>query len=291
MNNNTDNNGREVIQAARSYKLSEEEKPKEEVVEEVVEKPVEPEVKIQVVTKKSPFGKILLFLLILLGIYTFYSTYNYNNTIELMKRNTSPISTIGEEKELDINSSVVLDLYNKVKTNIREDMAETELNSSMKFYLAFRQIPSTELFESDCDGFDSSYMTPYTCPSNFKPNAFKKESIKIQYEKLFGEDSNFTYQNIQIGRNCTGGYEYIESRGEYVQGYCGEAIASTIKTTKELVSAKSYESFIILKENVKYISTDGATLPENLKSGTYIYTFKLDNNYNYIYVSKELEEV
>ena len=31
-------------------------------------------------------------------------------------------------------------------------------------------------------------------------------------------------------------------------------------------------------------------LPDYLKSGTYYYTFRLDMNYNYILVSKEIEQ-
>ena len=42
-------------------------------------------------------------------------------------------------------------------------------------------------------------------------------------------------------------------------------------------------------ENVKYYGSEGQKLPEKLVSGTYIYTFKLDTNYNYVYKSKELK--
>ena len=44
-----------------------------------------------------------------------------------------------------------------------------------------------------------------------------------------------------------------------------------------------------LREEVKYYTVEGIDVPEKLKSGTYVYTFKLDTNYNYVYISKTLQ--
>lgn len=287
MNDNTtnsiNNSGREEIAAVRTYKLSPEEKPKEVKQEEVIVEEKKPEVQIKYIYRKSLFGRIFLFLLIALGIYTFYSNYKYNQVINSMNKNYSPVSTIGDYKNLDINSTFVKDLYNKVKTSVREDIAEYELNDSMKLYLAYRAIPNTSFFKTDCTGFDDALMVPYTCPYGFEPNAFKEETLKIEYEKLFGEGS-YKSGNIQIGKNCVGGYEYIASKGEYVQGSCNSNQAVIIKANKELKEAISYESTIYLKEDVKYISE--GTLPGKLENGTYVYVFKLDNNYNYNYITK-----
>ena len=54
--------------------------------------------------------------------------------------------------------------------------------------------------------------------------------------------------------------------------------------------ALSRESTITLYERVKYLGSEGQKLPEKLISGTYKYTFKLDTNYNYVLISKELEK-
>ena len=161
----------------------------------------------------------------------------------------------------------------------------------MKLYLAYRQIPQGSLFKSTCASFDPSAMVPYTCNDiEFEPFVFKKEDLKIEYEKLFGEDSGFTYGNIQIGKSCIGGFEYIESRGEYVQGTCKESTTTTYRAKKELVKATSKQSTIYLRETVRYTSSEGQSLPSHLKNGTYVYVFKLDKNYNYNYVNKYLEE-
>lgn len=294
---------KEEIKAAKVYKLSPEnapkeipkteekpwEKKKEKPSEEEQPKEVEQPKVIYKQKKHSILTFFLLVIVILMAAYIGYSYYNYNLTINRYNSLYSPVSTTGNEKNLDINSPFVQNLYNNVKTNIREDIAESELNMSMRLYLAYRNIPHTKIYDSNCDGFDNSAMIPYTCSDSIIPKAFKKEDLLIEYQKLFGENLDFSYQNIQIGKNCIGGYQYIPSRNEYVQGYCTSNITTTAKVTKKLLSATSKESTITLKEEVKYVSSEGQFLPEYLKSGTYNYIFKLDRNYNYIYVNKYLE--
>lgn len=242
-------------------------------------------------TKKKHTG-LILYLLTIAGFcfYTYY-TYDLNEKkIAKMQEECSPVSTSGEIKELPLDSTIVQDLYSKVGTNIKEDAAETELNESLKMYLAYRQISNDKIYESNCNQFDDTLMPSYICEDNneFTPTAFKEETLKVEYKKLFGENSNFQNSNIQLNKKCIGGYQYISSRGEYVQGYCGQVPTVAYQVTKNLFKATSQESTIVLYEKVKYIGSEGQKLPDNLISGTYKYTFKLDNNYNYIYVSKEL---
>ena len=293
--NNTINSGKEQIQAARSYKLSPEDKPQEPVKQEVKKEDNKEEIPTSIKKqkkKKNMLARFFFLVILMLGAYTAYSIYNYTNIIKQLNSSYSPVSTISEAKELDLNSTIVQDLYSKVKTNIREDIAETELNNSLKLYLAYRQIGISKFYESNCNSFNNAEMTPFTCnvSNNFVPLAFKVESLRIEYKKLFGETSTFLPENIQIGRNCIGGYQYIESRDEYVQGTCSEQITTTYKVEKTLKEATSKQSTITLKEDVKYAASEGQILPPNLKSGTYVYVFKLDNNYNYAYIAKYLEQ-
>lgn len=293
--NNTIHSGKEQIQAARSYKLSPEDKPQEPVKQEVKKEDNKEEIPTSIKKqkkKKNMLARFFFLVILMLGAYTAYSIYNYTNIIKQLNSSYSPVSTISEAKELDLNSTIVQDLYSKVKTNIREDIAETELNNSLKLYLAYRQIGISKFYESNCNSFNNAEMTPFTCnvSNNFLPLAFKVESLRIEYKKLFGETSTFLPENIQIGRNCIGGYQYIESRDEYVQGTCSEQITTTYKVEKTLKEATSKQSTITLKEDVKYAASEGQILPPNLKSGTYVYIFKLDNNYNYAYIAKYLEQ-
>ena len=182
------------------------------------------------------------------------------------------------------------DLYGKISTNIREDVGSVELNDQLKLYLAFRQIANSDLYDSNCNKFSGTSMEPFTCEktATFVPKAFKEDILMIEVKKLFGEDTNIEHQNVQLGNTCIGGYQYIKERGEYVQGQCQSTGATLYRVEKELISATSTESTIVLTEKVKYYGTESLNLPSRLVSGTYKHIFKLDMNYNYIYISKEL---
>lgn len=242
--------------------------------------------------KEKPIVTILL-LVVIAGLLFFisYLYSNHQNEIAKLKYECTPISTSGIEKELNLDSTIVQDLYSKVKTNIREDLANSELNDEMKLYLAYRQMPTEKIYESNCNLYNNAKMEPYTCKETleFTPLAFKEENLTLEVKKLFGESTNLQHDDIQLGISCIGGYQYIAERGEYVQGKCPQIENVVFRADKKLIKATSQESTITLYESVKYSATSGKELPEKLVSGTYKYTFRLDMNYNYIYVNKELE--
>ena len=243
--------------------------------------------------EKKPKNKlaILLFLVVLLLVGAVCGLWFYHQQqMSLMRFKCTPVSTSGETKELDLDSTIVKDLYGKISTNIREDVGSVELNDQLKLYLAFRQIANSDLYDSNCNKFSGTSMEPFTCEktATFVPKAFKEDVLTVEVKKLFGEDTNIEHQNVQLGNTCIGGYQYIKERGEYVQGQCGSTGATLYRVEKELVSATSTESTIVLTEKVKYYGAESLKLPDRLVSGTYKYTFRLDMNYNYIYISKEL---
>ena len=240
--------------------------------------------------KKFSLTPILLFLLVALGAFLFYTIKSDNQKLSQMKYNCTPVSTTNEEKELDIKSTIVQNLYSKVSTNIREDLAQPEMNDEMKLYLAYRQILETDKYDSNCNLFNTS-MTPYTCTqtASWNPKAFKEDLLQLKLKELFGENTNIPLRNIQLGNTCVVGYQYIKERGEFVEGQCNQKTATSFKANKELVKATTTRNTIILTEEVKYQETEGLTLPEYLKSGTYKYVFRLDMNYNYVLVSKTYE--
>lgn len=242
--------------------------------------------------KKRNKLAIFLFLIILgLGAYIAFSYQKNQMLFSKMRADCTPVSTTQGEKELDLNSTIVKDLYSKVATNIREDLVTVNLDETMKRYLAYRQIPHKKIYDSNCNLFNNTNMEPYVCAENttFMPKAFKEDTLNVEIKKLFGEQTTLPKANVQLGKTCIAGYQYIAARGEYVEGYCKEEPTTQYRATKKLIKATSRQSTIILKEAVKYHGADKLSLPEHLRSGTYIYTFKLDTNYNYIYISKELE--
>lgn len=244
--------------------------------------------------KKNTLTKILLFIVIVLIGVIGFMTYSHKMTVLRLNEECTPVSTEKEAKNLELDSTIVKDLYSKVKTSLKEDLAEFEMNDQMKIYLAFRQIPESKFYESNCNLFSSTAMEPYKCVENttVSPLAFKEEDLKLEIKKLFGEKTEITLQNVQLGNKvCLGGYQYIAERGEFVQGNeCTLQNATTFKMDKKLVKAESKKSIITLYEDVKYYNAEGVDLPEKLKSGTYVYTFKLDTNYNYVYQSKVLQQ-
>lgn len=233
---------------------------------------------------------ILLLIIIVLVIFNFFNTKNYKTKLANLNYNCSPI-TSKEKFELDTNSTLIKDLYSKVYTNIREDIAQPEFNDNMRIYLAYRQILESEKYDSNCNNFSNLSMEPYKCEvsTTFKPKAFKQETMIQAIKKLYGENTEIPLSNIKLGNSCIGGYQYIASRGEFVQGFCNQQTATSYRATKKLISATSTKNTIILKEEVKYHENEGMSLPSYLKSGTYYYTFRLDTNYNYVLVKKTYE--
>lgn len=241
--------------------------------------------------KGFSFTPFLLILIMFLGGYIYYQSTSQQKLFENMKYNCTPITASKETIDLDLNSTIVQDLYSKVVTNIREDIAQPEFNDEMKLYLAYRQILDSEKYDSNCNLFSNVSMEPFTCEvsTNFVPKAFKEETMRLAIKKLYGEDSTLTLKNIQLGTSCIGGYQYVAARGEFVQGYCNQYVATSYKVTKNLVSATSTRNVIVLKEEVKYHENEKLSLPDYLKSGYYYYTFRLDMNYHYVLVSKTYE--
>ena len=229
----------------------------------------------------------LIIILVLVGVIV-YQYLDKQQTLKQAQYNNIVTSTDGKEIELDLNSTIVQDLYDKVKTTVKEDIANPNFDDEMKRYLAFRQLSANDLYESNCNLFDQTGMFFYACnEQSDKPLAFKEESLQREIKTLFGENTNLVNANIQLGRHCLGGYEYIEARGEYVQGKCTKHSASTTTAKKTLIKATKKDNEIKLEEETRYVAADNSEMPGNLKSGIYTYTFRLDTNLNYAYVSKD----
>ena len=107
---------------------------------------------------------------------------------------------------------------------------------------------------------------------------------------MYGENTPMPNNNIRLTNLCIGGYQYIPEREEYVEGYCKQSTAVSVRADKKLISAISYNKTIILTEEVRYYTQENMAIPKYLKNGTYKYLFRLDTNYNYVFVSKTYEQ-
>jgi len=240
------------------------------------------------------FFKILVVLaVIVLAGYIVYTNRSYQAQINNLKFACTPVTTNTKEEQLPLDSTLVQSLYAKVKTTIKEDYAHTEWDNKMKLYLAYRQIPVNEKYPSNCNMFNATQMEPFICEVSptFVPQAFKVETLELEFKKLFGEETPFQLDDVKLDRGCVGGYQYIPERQEFVQGTCPQQSVTPIKVDKKLKEARSYRNTIILVEDVKYTGSDKTEIPSYLKNGTYFYTFRLDMNYNFVFVSKTYEDL
>ena len=197
--------------------------------------------------KKFNLSLILLIVLLVLVGYILYSSTIHKKQIQQLNFNCTPVTSYKEEKELDVDSTLVQSLYKKVATSIREDVAQPEWNDNMKLYLAYRQILDSDKYDTNCNMFDDASMEPYTCEvsTTFIPKGFKQEVLILEWKKLFGEDTPITLTNIKLENSCVGGYQYIKEREEFVQGYCAQPTATSYKVTKKLTKAVTYRNTII----------------------------------------------
>lgn len=241
--------------------------------------------------KKINLNHILLIIIFILLLIMLILLKKFNVEIDNIKYNCTPINASSKMEELDINSTLVKDLYSKVSTNIREDLAQPEFNDNLRLYLAYRQILESDKYDSNCNLFSTLAMEPYKCEvsTEFRPKAFKEETMNMAIKKLFGENTVIPFSNVRLGNSCIGGYEYIPERGEFVQGFCSQQSSTSYRVTKKLVKASSKKNTIILEEEVKYHENEGISLPDYLKSGNYNYIFRLDSNFNYVLVDKKYE--
>lgn len=257
-----------------------------------VQQPVQPQpVQTEKKKKKLNISVILLVIILLLVGYIVFINKNYTQTINNIKYNCTPIKE-GKETKLDVNSTFVKELYSKVQTSVKEDVANPEFDDNLKLYLAYRQIKEKDKYDSNCNLFNRNSMEPFTCEvsTKFVPKAFKEETIQHEIKKLFGDQTNIPLKNIQLGQTCIVGYQYIKERGEFVEGYCKGQNANLYKAEKQIIKAVSTNTTVTLTEEVKYKSSEKKDLPSYLKSGTYTYVFRLDMNYNYVVISKTYNE-
>ena len=246
----------------------------------------------EIIKKPNVLARLFFITSIILIAYIVYTNSVHKNQIAQITQNYSPVST-KEKTELDLERNIVKTLYSKVKTNVLEDYLMPTLTEDTKRYLAFRQLNNIEMIDdSNCNKFDNYAMPGYTCGTSkdFSPKAFHKDDLEKEYKNLFGKNASFYHKSIQPGEVCYIGYQYIEARDQYVEGECDQLFTTKYTAKKELEKATTEDSTIKIYEKVRYYSEKGINLPDTLKNGTYIYTFKLDPDYNYIYVSKELED-
>ena len=152
-----------------------------------------------IVYKKVRNNATVFLLLVIACLFgaCYYFNKEKNDTINYYKNIYSPINT-KEEVKLEVNSTLVLSLYNRVSTSVLEDIANPNFDDNLKRYLAYRNLSTDVIYSSNCNLFNVGSMKYFTCnDKSYVPNAFKEESsendfVLNNYEiaELFGQEEN-----------------------------------------------------------------------------------------------------
>ena len=266
---------------------------------------------------------IILLVIVILGLVG-YICYDKGvilktNTKEVEDKNVKKDSNEEKEENLDINSRLVQSLYNKVAINdeclsgylyednetITLDNIETHTKSRLigrNLGLKDRKyINCSSLGSAVPESKDNDYIS--ICSLNQKYNsydneyAYDKNYVEYVYKSIFGTNAKLdTSIAIEVlGENEF--YYYIESLDKYVlyraDGYGGSCSS---KTTEKLTKAVKNGSKIVLTENVTIIYDDPGNdnihgtaddIKDKKKSTDYVYTFKLEDDGMYSFVSRK----
>lgn len=237
---------------------------------------------------------VLVFVVIALAGYIVYDKMMKDDTTTIEKEsvnNSIKEENSGQQKNLSVDSFLVQNLYRKVTTNKgEEETSGYQLDDMMKLYLAYRQVPRSNFFQTNCDGYQGTKA--YACnPQMGIPYGVNASSIQEQVKELFGENVVIPNQSITRSTfNVLGVYvEYIPSRDIYLIGSNVGGGTDDVSLTKTLTSAYIKDAILYLEEDVNYTQSTISSEASNYYTkynGKYRYQFKMEDG-RYIYINKE----
>lgn len=249
---------------------------------------------------------LLIFVIIGMVVYMLYDKGLLNKFTDNQKEenNTSEEVETAKEEELDVNGSLVQQLYRNIMTydlvsidilnSIRENgfIKASDITSEQKNYFAYRQVAISDIKSDLCSNYENLFSQNenlrYGCsgeyyvgmPSYTSTSYIQEDILKQSVEKIFGKDS---YQRVDyFPIALSAGYVYDQATSRYVLGSYPGGGTGPIPTFT-LVSAKKIGDEIKIIENAK-LEQDGYLDESMLFNVNIEYTFKLEDN-NYIFVS------
>lgn len=250
---------------------------------------------------------IIFFLTTISGVIYIVSNGFFSNKSspdKLLK--DEEVSNKIEEQELDINSRLVQSLYNKVVLNgdsnykyfmygNNDNYLVSEVDDASKLTLAYFNLKNKDVVDIVIDGIDNTKVISsfsYSSSSekyhtlnvvNNKVKFISYNSLLIAYQDLFGKNASFD-KNIPISIDSYGGiyYVYNQTLDGYVPYMRTSGVTSASYFTGEIKKAIKTDKQIIIYEEVKEIYYDDSLL----NSATYVYTFNIDDDGLYSFVSR-----
>lgn len=262
---------------------------------------------------------ILVVLVILLGGYIVFDNFIKNNSDNITEESSKKESNNSmEEVNLDINSNLVQFLYAKVSnpstsnscnaewffndvSNESKNLTVASMTEKQKMNLVGLNLNSSKEQNIECDNSipDTSnyYMSVcYAYKDKYvSQTGYSKKYVETVYKSLFGEnavmtnESIITPDSIYIYNNSKDMYiKYLSESGSLIGTTCGP-----ISYKLELEKAVKKDNSVLLYEkrtetNQEY-ENNGTVVPAGTKTSVNIYTFKLDNDGIYRFVSKNNE--
>lgn len=177
----------------------------------------------------------------------------------------------------DFNTKNPLWMYTGESGSLISNMTE-----STKMALVYANMKTNDLFDISCSEVPAtiSGYEDYKCNSITK--AIKIDNINRIYKELFGKNTHVATSSIIKKDNLSSGiFVYIEDLDLYV-----EYSRATANNSGE-TSIYNYEITNVVATSTEIKIYEKITKNNTTNSVNYVYTFKLDDNNNYIYYSRE----
>ena len=208
-----------------------------------------------------------------------------------------------KDEMLDINSRMVQSLYNKVglvgdssnryETYKKSDnILVSEMCDEDKLALvytnllsySFQTLPNENLDqEITTNNSDYNFNYQLLLTSYGHINFIPFSDVELGFKELFGQDATFSKDSImRVDSDSLGIYVYNNTLNGYIEYTNVGGIEGRISYKGSVVSAKKSDKNITITEEVTAVPPEGS--PTTV--GNYVYTFNIDDDGMYSFVSR-----
>ncbi|MBO5138250.1 MAG: hypothetical protein J6B89_01250 [Bacilli bacterium] len=262
-------------------------------------------------TKKENRSIIVLTIILLLGLlgtsgYIIYDKVLKNqSSTTIEEKNKKDNININDndkntEKNLDINSPGVQELYSKVSSNRdghfstawmwpqQDKIIANELDEASKMKLVYINVKKDRMSSLNCStivpqSIDQKFMACPSGESNSIIYSIDKAEIERIYKDIFGKNATLdTSVNIETHEISVEKYSYVPSIDKYVLYTFAGGGTIGKSTTKTLTKATKIGDEIKIYEELTNFDLD-----EKIGTEQYVYTFKLEDDIHYYFYSRE----
>ena len=261
---------------------------------------------------------VIFFLTTLVSLgYICYEKYFNTNSNSNTNTNENNNLTDNKEEELDINSRLVKSLYNKVVLDDNssnkyfmyannDNYTVSKASEESKLTLAYFNLKNNNLSSVSISNLPETTVVPgYSYSSYGMPyhtlnkgdvgglgdnyvSFFSYDDLLLAYKDLFGNDATFSKNTpIRTDNYSVLYYIYNNTLDGYVPYITEGGGTSSFNYNSEITKALKTNNQILIYERVNTVPLNSNTTTN--ESSTYIYTFNIDNDGMYSFVSRVKE--